>query len=93
MHKHFVSLVALGAFALIASPVQAEKWQTLGGNHSKEEIKGTCKKFGGTFFEDITGGNYSCVKNGGGSVSCEKGGKCWGCGTGGTASGCQEGPS
>ena len=50
--------------------------KALSGTHSASEIKGSCDKAGGVYFEG-KGNGYSCVAAGG-SVSCSAGGKCTG---------------
>jgi hypothetical protein len=50
---------------------------SIGGKHSKSEIKKTCAANGGNF-GSASNGEYWCDKPGGNEVSCKKGGKCVG---------------
>jgi hypothetical protein len=78
MRKAFAYVIALGTFTFIAVPALAENVD-IGGTHSAQEIKTTCKKAGGTFSGvDKDLGTYGCHK-GGNIVSCSKDGKCVGC--------------
>ncbi len=72
-----INIVALAALACLATPAAAETIK-IGGTHSAEEIKETCKNVGGKWSGvDKTLGTYSCRK-GGNVVSCEPDGKCAG---------------
>jgi hypothetical protein len=77
MRKAFVFVIAVGMSAFIAAPVVAGVVK-LSGTHTRDEIKTTCKKNGGTF--DGNGGvgsDYVCVGKGG-TVYCKNDGTCAG---------------
>jgi hypothetical protein len=74
---YLFALVALGALALVVAPAAAGVVK-LSGTHTRDEIKTTCEKNGGTF--DGVGGNgaaYGCIGKGG-TVQCNKDGTCAG---------------
>jgi hypothetical protein len=75
MRKLFVSLVALGTFALVAEPAFAGK-VSISKRVSAGQLKTACDKAGGMYSGPSSGGNYSCV-GGKGAVFC-KTGKCTG---------------
>ncbi|HET7912692.1 MAG TPA: hypothetical protein VFL49_11720, partial [Pseudolabrys sp.] len=76
MRKALVFLIAFCTLAFIAAPARA-KTIKLSGTHTRDEIKTTCEKNGGTF--DPGAGNiaYGCIGKGG-SVYCNKKGTCAG---------------
>jgi hypothetical protein len=77
MRKAFVNFAALVAFSFIAAPAMAGT-VSIGGTHSRDEIKTTCEKNGGTMDNvGVTPGGYGCIGKSG-TVMCNKDGKCAG---------------
>ena len=78
MRKAFVFVIAVGMSAFIAASAVA-KTIKLGGTHTSDEIKTTCKKNGGAFYDGAgsSHSNYGCVGRKG-TVECDKNGNCTG---------------
>jgi hypothetical protein len=69
------SMAALAGFAVCADAALAKR-VTIGGTHSRGEIRAKCAAQGGIFSND-RGGGYNCAGNKG-FVNCDAKGKCYG---------------
>ncbi len=76
MHSLVAVVVILISFVVFTDPALAKK-VSIGGTHSRGEIKGKCAAIGGLFDTNSSGG-YSCSNVGKGSVNCDAKGKCTG---------------
>jgi hypothetical protein len=74
MHSHVAVVATLISIVVFTDPALAKK-VTIGGTHSRGEIRGKCAAQGGLFTNE-KGGGYTCyAKN---SVTCDAKGKCSG---------------
>jgi hypothetical protein len=69
------SMAALVGFAICADAALAKR-VTIGGTHSRAELKAKCAAAQGGIFLNEKGGGYSCYATG--SVTCDAKGKCTG---------------
>ena len=75
MRKFFVSLLALGTFALVIEPALAGK-VSISKKVSAGQLKAACDKAGG-FYTGASSGGYACTGSKG-SITCNKNGNCTG---------------